>query len=69
MSDSHKPADGVSPDDELQSALTQTGASAPSVDRLGRVARDMQEIEWKMLRRAAAAAGGPPSSSNGPSKL
>jgi hypothetical protein len=56
VSDSHKPANGSLPD-ELQSALTNTGANAPSVYRLGRVARDMQEIEWKMLRKAASVTG------------
>ena len=40
-------------EDDLQTVLAQTGANAPAVDRLGRVSRDMQEIEWKMLRKAA----------------
>jgi hypothetical protein len=45
------------PEDDLQTALTQTGANAPEVDRLGRVSRDIQEIEWKMLRKAAGEDG------------
>ena len=58
VSDPQKPLDGAVPEDELQTALTHTGANAPAVDRLGRVARDMQELEWKMLRRKAVGAGG-----------
>jgi hypothetical protein len=63
VSDPQKPIAAAVPEDELQTALTHTGANAPSVDRLGRVARDMQQIEWKMLRKAAGAGGDPSSSS------
>lgn len=58
VADSPKPMDAGIPEDEIQSSLTHTGASAPSVDRLGRVARDMEELEWKILRKAAGAGGG-----------
>lgn len=58
MSDPQKhPVDSAVPEDELQTALTHTGANAPAVDRLGRVSRDIQQIEWKMLRKAAGAGG------------
>lgn len=67
MPDPQKPLVGAVPEDDLKTALTHTGASAPSVDRLGRVARDMQELEWKMLRKAAGAGqcSGSGSSSSG----
>lgn len=58
MSDSPEPKDGSVPEDEIQTSLTHTGANAPGVDRLGRVSRDMQELEWKILRKAAGAGGG-----------
>ena len=58
MPDPQKPLDGAVPEDEIQTALTQTGANAPAVDRLARVARDMQQLEWKMLRRVVRAGGG-----------
>ena len=65
MSDAQKPLDAGVTEDELQTALTLTGANAPAVDRLGRIARDIQEIEWKMLRKAAGAGGGSGSADNG----
>ena len=41
--------------DDIQSALRYTGLFWPRLDRLKQISADMQEIEWKMLRRNAAA--------------
>lgn len=45
-------------EDEIGSVLSSSGASAPSVHRLGRVATDMTQLEWKLLRSQALRAGG-----------
>lgn len=40
--------------DEIRVLLRKSGAETASIDRLGRVAVEMCELEWKLARRAAA---------------
>ena len=62
MPDSHKP-ELPSQHDIIDLVLRHCGVNTPELDRLARLATDMQHLEWQLARRAsvrkenAAAAG------------
>ena len=44
--------------DEIESSLFRTGVFSPYLERMRQVSSEMNELEWKMVKRAAAAPGG-----------
>jgi hypothetical protein len=44
--------------DEISTMLLHIGSRSPAMDRLSKVAVDMQQLEWVLARRAAARSEG-----------
>jgi hypothetical protein len=51
VTDSREPSDGAYPD-EIELLLKSSGANAPEVDRLARIASDIRSVEWELARRS-----------------